>query len=369
MMRIKTRIALITALVMTSSAFANTTYTYKGSNFFGSTDHVEIQFQTAQPLPASTSYLSATAAGVLANTGKLIVTGANGIVPGFTLPLTNFFIHTNAQGQIDSWHILGDISPTSSGTTLSGTHWQAYSMNSRAYVIPGSGVTGTYDYDQGTRTTFYSTCTGAPTGCTLAGNGQPYVGEYSGIINPSNSGIASWLVTNGTPTTPTPAPLSVGVTFKNGTVGVAYQSAITIKGGTAPYNIQATNLPTGLSVVNQAISGKPSKAGTYNVSLRVTDAKGNLAQKTGNITIVAAPKPTPTNLSCTPSASRAEVEGRGKVTAVQGSIVSVNNIALNIASCSKTLPSTYLPKVGDTVEWQGVRYSNGSTVISLLQRD
>lgn len=366
-MRIKTRIALITALVMTSSAFANTTYTYKGPNFFGSTDHVEIQFQTAQPLPPSTNYLSAAAAGVLPNTGKLIVTGANGVVPGFTLPLTNFFIHTNAKGQIDSWHILGDINPTSSGTSLSGTHWQAYSMNSRAYVIPGSGVTGTYDYDQGTRTTFYSTCTGAPAGCTLAGNGQPYVGEYSGIINPSNSGIASWLVTNGTPTTPAPAPLSVSVTFKTGTVGVAYQSAITIKGGTAPYRIKATNLPTGLSVVNQAISGKPSKAGTYNVSLRVTDAKGNLAQQNGNITIVAAPAPT--TQTCKPNGSQVETEGHGKVTAIQGSLIYINNVALQLAPCSKVHPRHDVPKVGNKVEWEGVRLSDGSIVIGELEID
>src|SRR6185295_10650601 len=125
------------------------------------------------------------------------------VVSGFTLPLTTFQIHTNgtagtAVAGIDSWFVLGDASYLSGASpTMTGTHFQAYTMNTMAFIpgsdIPGATalVTGRYNYDQGTQTTFYPSCS-AISGCQLAGNGQPYVGNYSGIINPANTSAANW---------------------------------------------------------------------------------------------------------------------------------------------------------------------------------
>ncbi|MFX8565859.1 hypothetical protein ABTL91_20115, partial [Acinetobacter baumannii] len=77
-------------------------------------------------------------------------------------------------------------------------------------------VTGAYDYDQATQTTFYSSCSGIP-GCTLAGNGQPYIGNYSGIINPSNTSAGNWTLVRNVGSGG--SPLAVSGTLPDGTVG------------------------------------------------------------------------------------------------------------------------------------------------------
>lgn len=197
---LKTFIASVAVLALSISAQAATTYTYtyNGPTFSGGTDHVSVSFTTGAPLAPSTSYIDQTSAGVSAS--SVSVVGPTGPLVNFTLPVTTFQVHTDATGAIDSWFIFGDFN-TLAGTapTMTGTDWQAYTMNTLVFIpgsdIPGAVglVTGNYDYDQGTETTFYASCTGAPAGCTLAGNGQPYVGNYSGIINPSNtSGAAPW---------------------------------------------------------------------------------------------------------------------------------------------------------------------------------
>jgi len=196
--------ALAAGLLLAASAAAQaSTYTYKyvGPTFRGGTDHVEISFTTAAPLVASKSYLKATDAGVVS--GAVTVVGPSGVVSGFTLPLSTFQLHTNGTATgttpgIDAWYILGDASNlTGTAPTMTGVHFQSYTMNTMAFIpgsdIPGAIglVTGHYNYDQATQTTFYASCANIP-GCTLAGNGQPYVGNYSGIINPANTSAAHW---------------------------------------------------------------------------------------------------------------------------------------------------------------------------------
>src|SRR5512140_156300 len=260
------------------------TYTYKyvGPAFVGKTDHVEVTFTTSAPLAPSKSYLHPADAGVISS--SVTVVGANGVVGGFTLPMSWFQSHTNATASatvpgIDSWDVMGDASNlTGTAPAMSGTHFQAYTMNTMAFIpgsdIPGatSLVTGHYNYDQGTETTFYSTYAECSlyAGCSIAGNGQPYVGNYSGIINPSNTSAASWTMTSTVttpPPPPPPAPLALVVgTLANGTVGVAYSStALGASGGVAPYTWSASGLPAGLAIAAStgAISGTPTTAATY----------------------------------------------------------------------------------------------------------
>ena len=65
-------------------------------------------------------------------------------------------------------------------------------------------------------------------------------------------------------------------TLPNGTVGVAYAELLTASGGTAPYVYTVTVgvLPTGLILnpVSGMISGIPSVQGTFNFTVRATDA-------------------------------------------------------------------------------------------------
>jgi hypothetical protein len=283
-------VATILALSISAHAATSYTYAYNGPTFTGGTDHVSVSFTTAAPLAPSTSYLDQAAAGVSAS--AVSVVGPTGPLVGFTLPVTTFQVHTDALGSIDSWFIFGELK-TLAGTapTMTGTDWQAYTMNTLAF-IPGSDiggvglVTGIYDYDQATETTFYASCTGAPAGCTLAGNGQPYVGNYSGIINPSNTSGSWWNVTTNT-VTPPPPPVAIVVsgTLPNGQVDVAYTASLTATGGTAPYTWSATGLPAGLTLSNGTISGTPTTSGTFSVAVTVTDAGGAVANTSYSVAI------------------------------------------------------------------------------------
>ncbi|MDL5383493.1 autotransporter domain-containing protein, partial [Aeromonas hydrophila] len=80
-------------------------------------------------------------------------------------------------------------------------------------------------------------------------------------------------------------------TLSNGTVGTSYSATLTASGGTAPYAyaITAGALPEGLSLnaARGLISGTPSSAGTTDLTITVTDAKGASSVQNFSITISA----------------------------------------------------------------------------------
>jgi outer membrane autotransporter protein len=64
--------------------------------------------------------------------------------------------------------------------------------------------------------------------------------------------------------------------LSNGTGGTPYSQTLTASGGTGPYTfaITAGALPTGLSLLGDAISGTPTATGTFNFTVAATDALG-----------------------------------------------------------------------------------------------
>ncbi len=87
-------------------------------------------------------------------------------------------------------------------------------------------------------------------------------------------------------------PLSVvwPASLPDGTVGVAYTAAApTASGGTTPYGWAATGLPTGLSISASTgtVSGTPATAGSFTVTISVTDARGASQSKTYPLTVTA----------------------------------------------------------------------------------
>ena len=68
------------------------------------------------------------------------------------------------------------------------------------------------------------------------------------------------------PLTVTTASLSSGSWEK------VYSTPLAASGGTRPYTFTAIGLPKGLSVTGNAITGAPTQAGTFSVSITVTDS-------------------------------------------------------------------------------------------------
>jgi hypothetical protein len=64
------------------------------------------------------------------------------------------------------------------------------------------------------------------------------------------------------------------VALSNGVLGGAYSSTVAASGGAAPYAWSATGLPSALTInsLTGAISGTPASAGTFQVTVTVTDA-------------------------------------------------------------------------------------------------
>jgi hypothetical protein len=341
----------VAAVLFAASAQADTyTYKYVGTTFAGGTDHVEVTFTTSAPLAPSKSYLDTASANVIS--GNLSVVGPSGVVSGLSLPFSPYFqIHTNATASattpgIDAWYVWADAN-TLTGTppTSTGVDYQSYTMNTMAFIpgsdIPNPGVslvTGHYNYDQGTIVSFYASCTGVP-GCTLAGNGQPYVSNYSGIINPANTSAANWTLTvNVTQPVPPPVPpLALTGSLPDGVVFTPYSASITATGGTTPYSWTATGLPTGLTInsTTGVVSGTPTAVGSYATTVTAADSAGKTASASSTI-VISAPT------SCTAPGGAKQFENKGKITKVGAGYIVVGTTVIYTAACTK-------------VEWNGAK--------------
>ncbi|WP_284448496.1 putative Ig domain-containing protein [Pseudoxanthomonas mexicana] len=74
-----------------------------------------------------------------------------------------------------------------------------------------------------------------------------------------------------------------------------YTQALSARGGTAPYTftLDAGTLPTGMTLSAEgALSGTPSATGSFEVTIRATDALGFSGTRTYALTVIARPDPT-----------------------------------------------------------------------------
>ena len=95
------------------------------------------------------------------------------------------------------------------------------------------------------------------------------------------------------------AKLAVQEQAPQGTVGISYNTVLTVTGGTTPYSFSGSGLPSGLSLNTKtgSITGVPSSSGTFPVSVTVKDAGSNQAQdnfsiiidKSGTVSVTVSP--------------------------------------------------------------------------------
>jgi hypothetical protein len=128
-----------------------------------------------------------------------------------------------------------------------------------------------------------------PAGLTLSATGV-----LSGTPTRATSYSFTIRVTSGTTTVTKAFSMTITSALKvsttalaDGTVDVAYSVSLAATGGTTPYawDINATQLPPGLSVSGVKIVGVPTQTGRWPIDMRVTDGSGRTASTTLSITV------------------------------------------------------------------------------------
>jgi Zn-dependent metalloprotease len=104
---------------------------------------------------------------------------------------------------------------------------------------------------------------------------------WNAVSVPAQTGDPTCTVSTGSVTVNNPGN-------KSGTVGTAISSfTVTASGGTAPYTWSATGLPAGVTIGSSTgtVSGTPTTAGTYNVTVTATPASGTAGSASFTFTV------------------------------------------------------------------------------------
>jgi hypothetical protein len=155
-----------------------------------------------------------------------------------------------------------------------------------------------------------------PTTITASGGAQPYVWSATGLPTGLGIGINSGII-SGTPTADAGSPYSVAVTVTDSTgktanmtyslavspplaitspaslpsagLNVGYSETFGASGGLPPYTWTATGLPSGLSISigTGVLSGTPTVAGVFPVTVTVTDSTGDTNSVIFSLTVAS----------------------------------------------------------------------------------
>lgn len=151
-----------------------------------------------------------------------------------------------------------------------------------------------------------------------------------------------------------PALSIVTSTLDNGNVGTAYTAQIAGGGGFPPYTFALATgpLPAGLALASSgALTGTPTTAGTFPVSVRVTDARSFTATRTFSIVITQVSLPTVTVTQITDTTTAASQPTFG-----------VSLAAPFPAAIDGTVTLAFQPEAGPTDP--DVKFSNGGNSLN-----
>ncbi|MEE1943797.1 putative Ig domain-containing protein [Pedobacter sp. KR3-3] len=301
--------ALATSATFTTPALtANTTY-YVAARRIGCTDESVRVPIVVTVNPQITFATTTLANGTIGSAYSKQITAATGGTPAFTYALAAGSnlpagLVLSASGQIGG-------TPTAAGTfnfnitatdSKGCTATAAYTLKiTPTLVLPGAslpnGTVGTLYPTQviplatGGSTPYTYVATNLPPGLSF----NPATREITGTPTQSGTFVVGVNVTDADGNTTTTNytvvvkdPLVLATTtLSDGTVGTSYPTQILLPatGGTTPYTYSVSNLPPGLNFnpTTREITGTPTTAGTYTLTLNASDADGKTA--TANYTI------------------------------------------------------------------------------------
>ncbi len=306
-------------------------------------------------------------AGVTVNPATGALSGTPTLSGTFVFTLTATDSTVGTAGQASQNYSLSIASPTlaiAPGTLPSGLGGVAYSQ-----TLSASGGTAPYSYaiSAGTLPASLTLSTGGVLSGTPA-----MAGSFSFSVNVTDangfSATQAYTVTVASPTIAiTPSTLPAGM------VGTAFSQSLNANGGTAPYGfaIGAGTLPPGLSFNAAGVmSGTPTTAGSFPITVTVTDANGF----TGSQGYTLAVAPSVTFSFSPPGGSLAEAMAgenySAQITATGGAsplLYSISSgglpdgLTLNASTGELTGPVSATATVKDYIFIVQVRDNNGAT--------
>jgi hypothetical protein len=138
-----------------------------------------------------------------------------------------------------------------------------------------------------------------------------------------------------------PAVVPSATVPATGVVGTPYSGAFSATGGVGALTLSASGLPAGLALANGVISGTPSAAGTFSLTLTVKDSIGQSATLLKTVVISSAPNFTLAATSAALTVKKgAAVTDTVTIAALYGFKA---NVALTISGLPTTITPTFTP--------------------------
>lgn len=279
----------------------------------------------------------------------------------------NFGTRGTAWGAGNTSMIQSLTSLTTSGTTPPPPAPVSFSPV-LADATAGVPYTATFDAATGGDGTFTYTASGLPAGLSLTGrtvSGTPTAtGTFDVTLTATDGTGAS--ASRTVALTVAGQPIGFSPSLPAGTVGKAYTATLSAT-GYGPFAFTATGLPAGLTLSGDTISGTPSAAGSFPVTLVATDAAGQTSSSQVTLTIAPAPAPS--------GNYTVKDEAAGKITAVdlaRGFLMvgakkliwnDATRIVVNTPDGERHVIDGFV-QVGMKVQWKGLRDRATNTVLT-----
>ena len=233
-----------------------------------------------------------TGLGINASTGAITGTPTAAGTFTFTVQVTDSETSpvTATSGSLSI--TIAKVMPAVAPNVLPSISYGGSSVQYSAGVTSGAGTpTGTVTFTIGATTI----CSTVPivSGTATCNSSAAPVGTDT--VTATYNGDTNFLSTSNTTTLTVNPPLSISTTsLAGGTVGVAYDQAVTATGGQSPYSgwaVASGALPTGLTIDSSTghITGTPTTAGLFTFTVQVSDSETSPATATSgslSITIV-----------------------------------------------------------------------------------